>query len=378
MLGQYPWDPERMFGGVEAAMAYLAGELVRFPELDLHVVSCKTETATPQTRAHGAVRVTYLPRQGLGRITFHAREVRAMRRLIAEERPDLVHAHGTGLYAGAAVGCGRPAVITAHGIMFREAQLARTRGDRLRGMLDAAYERWCLTRARNLIALCPYVAREFGETFRGRTFIVPNAVAEGFFRLQRRAEPGRILFTGLVMPRKALADLVRALARVKDALPAAHLRVAGDTGSYPEYYRTVQALAGELGVADRVSFLGYLTEPEVLDEYSRAQCLALPSCQETLPVVVQQAMAAGLPVLSTRVGGVPDIIEDGRNGVLVDKGDVAGLARGLARLLTDGAMAASLAAAARAHADEHFAAGQVARRTLDVYRTILTGNGGAP
>lgn len=375
MLCQYPWDWQRMSGGVESAAMYLGDELAKVQGVDLRIVSCRTEAVAPQTRPRGRIQVTYLPRLRFGRITFHAREIRAMQRLIERESPDIVHAHGSGLYAGAALASRRPSVITVHGIVFREARLARGWGAALRGELDTAYERRCLRRAKHLIALSPYVARELAGLTQARTFFVPNAVCDAFFRLDRRPEPGRILFTGVVSPRKGVAELVRAVAQVRARIDGVTLRVAGHTGLYPEYHASIQSLVRDLGLQDSVTFLGFLSEPRVLNEYVRASVLALSSCQETLPVAVQQAMGARLPVVSTRVGGVPDIIQDGRSGLLVEAGDIGGLARALEAVLTDPPLAAALANAARDYAVKHFSAPSVARRTVEVYRQVVADSG---
>ncbi len=102
-----------------------------------------------------------------------------------------------------------------------------------------------------------------------------------------------------------------------------------------------------------------------------ASVMALASHQETLPAVVQQAMAARLPVVSTAVGGVPDIVQHGKSGLLVPPGDVQGLAVALLRVLEDQALAASLAEEARRYAEEHFRADVVAANVAGVYRQIL-------
>jgi glycosyltransferase involved in cell wall biosynthesis len=104
--------------------------------------------------------------------------------------------------------------------------------------------------------------------------------------------------------------------------------------------------------------------------------MALASHQETLPTVVQQAMAARLPVVSTAVGGVPDIVENERTGLLVSPGDVQGLADALLRVLRNRALADSLAREARAYAEENFHASAVARRVMDVYCQVLNAETG--
>ncbi len=107
---------------------------------------------------------------------------------IAELKPDLVHAHSAGIYGGAAVTCGRPAVITAHGVIGREAQQAWPLlrwPDRLRWLSDARYERWVVGHSQEIIAISPYIVAEFGRRTRARFHLIENPVDESFFAADR-------------------------------------------------------------------------------------------------------------------------------------------------------------------------------------------------
>jgi len=370
ILGQFPSDWERMEGGVESTLVYLVDEMAKLPDVRVQVVTCRPEISAPQTRQRGPARVTYLPRLRLGRITFHRRDITAIQRVIDAEKPDIVHGHGTSVYAGAALQCGLPAVLTVHGVVFRELHYALNLPQRMRGLLDAYYERQCLRRTKYLIALAPYVAREFAGVTQARTWNIPNAVSDRFFALEREPAPQTILFPGVITPRKAVHELVQAVAIVRRTVPNATVRIAGEA-YYPEYFAEVQRIVRREGMEQNVQFLGFQSEDGVLREYAMASVMALASHQETLPAVVQQAMAARLPVVSTAVGGVPDIVQHGKSGLLVPPGDVQGLAVALLRVLEDQALAASLAEEARRYAEEHFRADVVAANVAGVYRQIL-------
>jgi glycosyltransferase involved in cell wall biosynthesis len=376
ILGQFPWDWQRMEGGVESTLLYLVDELAVLPDTQVQVIACHPWIATPEVRERGAVRVHYLPRQRRGRITGYREDIAAIQRIIDAERPDIVHGHGTSVYAGAALQCGRPAVITAHGIVFRELNYAMNLAGRLRGMLDASYERRCIARARYLIAIAPYVQREFGATVRGRIWNIPNAIADGFFAIEPKPTPDTILYPGVVTPRKAVDELIEALSLVHESVPDVQLRIAGETRYYPGYVARVRQIVVEKGLEANVQFLGFQSEDGILREYASASVLALASHQETLPVSVQQAMATGLPVASTAVGGVSDIMVHEKSGLLVKPGDMRALADAMLRLLQDQPLAQSLAARARQYAEANFRASVVARRVRDVYQEILDGERG--
>jgi glycosyltransferase involved in cell wall biosynthesis len=120
-----------------------------------------------------------------------------------------------------------------------------------------------------------------------------------------------------------------------------------------------------------VSFLGWLDEPAMQAEYSRCACLALPSWQETAPVAIEQAMAAGKAVVASDVGGVPHLLAGGQAGLLVRPDDTAGLAEALQRIVQDGSLRQRLGQRARSEAEQRFRASVVARQTVAVYQRCI-------
>ena len=158
-----------------------------------------------------------------------------------------------------------------------------------------------------------------------------------------------VLLVARLVEKKGVDLLIRAAALLRMRGADFVVRIAGDG---PEWAR-LQRLAHELGVADQVSFLGPLTESEVRAEYGRATVFALP-CQvlpngdrDGLPNVLLEAMAHGLPVVSTTLAGVREAVVDGESGLLVAPRDEVGLADALERLLADGVLRARLGANAR-------------------------------
>ena len=131
--------------------------------------------------------------------------------------------------------------------------------------------------------------------------------------------------------------------------------------------------ARELGVAERVRLLGPLPWEEVRARLGRAGVFALPSIRlpsgrmEGIPVALMEAMASGVPVVSTRLSGVPELVRDGETGLLVEPGDPAGLARAMATLLDDDELAARLALNARKLVERSFSLTHEAERLGDLF-----------
>jgi glycosyltransferase involved in cell wall biosynthesis len=157
-----------------------------------------------------------------------------------------------------------------------------------------------------------------------------------------------LVFAGRLGPQKALGTLLQALVDVPDA----RLVVAGDG---PER-EPLEGLARTLELDGRVSFLGAVSRDRVLRLFGAADACVLPSAWENLPHTVVEALAVGCPVIATSVGGVPEVVRDGENGLLVPPGDPGALASAIARLLSDHALRGRLAAAApgsvAAHSEE--------------------------
>ena len=130
----------------------------------------------------------------------------------------------------------------------------------------------------------------------------------------------------------------------------------------------LEQTARDLGIADRVRFLGTRDDPEVF--YREADLVALTSRNEGTPLTILEAMAAGVPVLATAVGGVPDLLGDDR-GVLVPPGDVRAFVAALSRLAGDAALRARLAAAGRAFVRERYAKERLVRDIRELYERLL-------
>jgi colanic acid/amylovoran biosynthesis glycosyltransferase len=161
-----------------------------------------------------------------------------------------------------------------------------------------------------------------------------------FPRLVRPAAPEtvRVLFVGsLGDERKGVEDVIRAFAQAAHDRPHLELRLVG-TGRLQDRFA---ALARELGVAGRVAFAGYVQHPELWREYQAAQIFCHPSVtppdgdKEGIPGTIVEAMATGLPVVTTRHAGIPEMALDGEHGFVVAEHDVAALARGIGRLADD-------------------------------------------
>jgi glycosyltransferase involved in cell wall biosynthesis len=190
-----------------------------------------------------------------------------------------------------------------------------------------------------------------------RVTVLPNATARTASALSGRGqgEALHILFLGRLGPRKGVPELLRALADPQ--LSDRHWRttVAGD-GSVDTY----RSYAAELGLDGRITFPGWVGPAAVAEMLADAHVLVLPSHAEGLPMSVLEAFAAGVPVICTPVGGLPEVVVNEGNGLLVPTGDIRSLTNAILRLLDDEPLRMRMAAGAfgtwqRDHSIERYA-----------------------
>jgi colanic acid/amylovoran biosynthesis glycosyltransferase len=170
------------------------------------------------------------------------------------------------------------------------------------------------------------------------------------------AAPPTFVAVGRFTPKKAPQLTLKAFAEARRACPGARLRMLGEGPLLAE----CRALAAELKIEDAVEFLGARPHAAVREEVRRARAFVQHSVvaesgdSEGTPVAIIEAGATGLPVVSTRHAGIPDVVVEGETGFLVEEGDVEGMAGHMARLALDAGLAASMGRAARRRVETHF------------------------
>lgn len=366
-------------GGAERALATLVAGLdpLRF---EVEVVCDGRGPALEAYRRHAA-RVSCLD-------LAHVYDIRAVARLCAVMRrvkPDIVHTHlwTADVLGGAAARLARvPALIsTVHGgyhIPIDEPELVRARRRTLGRVYRGAY-RWF----DRVVAVSRYVADDLVDrpgihVDRGRITVIHNGVdvenVEGLARLARgNGGPGlppsrpRIISVANLIPMKGQTELLRALPTVIAEIPGVHCVLVGDGPDRP----ALEALTRRLGLVEHVTFTGKVVDPYDLVLDGDVFVLASRAA-EGLPMALLEALALGKPAVVTRAGGILEIVEDGRTGLVVPSRDPAALAAGIVKILSDGALARRLGEAGRETVARRFPARTMVQRTEELYVDVLS------
>jgi starch synthase (maltosyl-transferring) len=223
--------------------------------------------------------------------------------------------------------------------------------------------------------------RDYAEQVIGlppaRLVVVPNGIDLARYTLKTPqaagtgSQPVQIGYVGRLDPVKGVTHLLGAAALLRESAPslAWALTLVGDGSERA----ALEAEAAALELAERVRFLGARSDvPALLPTFD---LLVLPSLYEGMPNVALEAMASGLPVVATAVGGTPEVVLHGETGLLVPPAEAAALAGALAALAVDPARRARLGAAGRARVERHFTIDAAVRRTEALYRDLLARKG---
>ncbi|WP_221324803.1 glycosyltransferase family 4 protein [Actinoplanes sp. L3-i22] len=267
----------------------------------------------------------------------------AIRRIIRDEKIDLVNAHGpVPLFADLARRAAGdvPFVLTYHAGRMRKGSLAPD-------LVLATYEGMLLAstvrRSQELICASEHVGDDLPKLFSGRQTVIEPGADLDLFRRTPVPPEQRIVFSASLEKAtayKGLADLLHAVARLAPSLPDVHLEVAGSGTAEQDYHE----LARRLGISERVTFAGYLSGERLAEAYRRARVLCLPTHFDNYPTVIVEAMATGRPIVATRVGAIPMFVSEGGSGLLNEPGDIDALTGSLRTVLTDYDLAARLGA----------------------------------
>jgi len=178
-----------------------------------------------------------------------------------------------------------------------------------------------------------------------------------------------VLFVGTVTPRKGVLELVEAAESVVRRCEGVHFLIVGDTELEPDYVGQVEETVGTAAIEDSVTLTGFVSEEELLACYELADLFVLPSSEEGSSVAVTEAMAAGLPVVGSRIDGIRQQVDHGTHGLLVDPGDVTGLAESISRLVSNDRARHDMADAIESRA-RSLSWERVTDRMLDVYAEV--------
>jgi glycosyltransferase involved in cell wall biosynthesis len=212
------------------------------------------------------------------------------------------------------------------------------------------FEKRAVARSKNVFVVSKYWRDVLKREYDHESVITYNGLDSSDFKPlpKRRSVVPTVLFVGGLELRKGLEDLLRAMKLVVGRVPNARLIVVAKAGFRgTDRWSKYESMARRLGLTDIIDFHESVDQDTLLGFYSDCDVLALPSKNEGWGLALMEAMACGKPVVATRVGGIPELVENGAQGLLVEAGDVEGIAESITKLLIDPELSAKMGRAGK-------------------------------
>jgi len=290
-----------------------------------------------------------------------------VRRILARLRPDLLHAHYASSYGFIAACTGfHPLFLSVWGSDIYKAP----KRPHLRPLV-----RHALKSADLIGSSSRDMAREARRCLppgsRKEIVVTPFGVDTGFFHPPPELTPDPVVGTVRQMkPVYGLEYLLEAFAFLREQIPGARLIMVGEGYSRP----ALERLASRLGVRDGVTFTGFVPPGELLPLLHSMRVFAVPSLSESFGVAALEAQSCGLPVVASRVGGLPEVVQDGETGYLVPPSDSGALFQRLLELLQDYRLCHSMGTRGREFVLDSYEAGAAGERMKECYARLLKNN----
>ncbi|MDD4939404.1 MAG: glycosyltransferase family 4 protein [Candidatus Omnitrophica bacterium] len=232
-------------------------------------------------------------------------------------------------------------------------------------------EEWWIRRANRTVGLSSAIVdltRTYYKIRLNNIPIVANPIDSSVFNTKEAAHnKGYVLYVGRLEYRKGVQVLIRAIPKVLEKLPQTKFLFIGSDCGMKHY---LLDKTQELGIKVSVDFIDQVSRQELVSYYRQSALCVVPSIWENHPYVVLEAMACGKPVIATAAGGIPEIVKDKFNGLLVPPGSVLSLKDSIVELLTNEEMRETLGKNARKYIEDKYGRGQVIRHTLDIYKGL--------
>lgn len=364
-------------GGLERYVMDLAAALRQHGEWRVILAASGPANAAPIERDEVGGQVIYrLARQvSWSNTPFSLRWRRDLETIMEREHVTLVNAHApvVGLADAAARAAGdRPFVLTYHaGPMGK----GRLRTDIPIWLYERGLRRLMLRRSDLVICSSAWVRDCLGADVLTKGLTIGPAVDLDRYVPGLTGPGNGILFVGALARNteyKGLNELLFAVAQLRLRGVPVPTVVVGDGAARAGYERRCR----ELGIDELVTFAGFLDGDDLVRAYQQAQALVLPTTNDSLPLVLLEAMACGTAVVSTRVGGIPDLLGENERGLLIEPGNRAQLIDAVRDVVTNRALAARLGAAGRAEVQAKYSLARQAELTLDAYDRALRAHRG--
>ena len=382
-VGPYPLSADCIRGGVESSVFGLANELAKSHVVD--VFDYPRLAGKDTVDRHGSLTIHRY--ENIGKYNQDAidRGKEVLRDIVALH-PDIVHIHGTGNFSGTLYSAikfyGIPILLTVHGLLHVEKKNALRKRPSLKHLyqliMQSRAEFDVINQAHHIIVDTEYVSKQIEQLYARKKinnlpwmYVVPQGIQSKYLSLSSmQTKAPVILSVGSISQRKGHLFLIKAFEKVHSKIPTARLIIAGSLAE-ETYLAKMREEIEICRLQDSVDILPNIPQEELLQQYKTASIYALHSQEESQGIALVEAMAAGLPVVSTTVGGIPYVVKDEESGLLSEYSDIDSFAHNIIRLLEDKNLRDKMAQSAREIA-QNYSWKNIAQAIETVYNRVIS------
>jgi glycosyltransferase involved in cell wall biosynthesis len=338
-------------------------------DVEVDVLYGKRSPSPDESRQDGSlhyvpVPYTKLPIPGMGG-AYLGRAI-ALSREIKRRRPHVVHAQGTERESGLVAALGKsPSLLTLHG-NFRE--IARVMKARPFSYLwlNSRLEEFAIRRVSGLLCISTYTQKAVSD-LNDKLWTLPNAVHPRFFEIVNKPVEGRVICVAGIGHRKNQLAFLKACDSYAETNPSFKLEFWGPANEDHPYFI---AFRNELSSRPWAQYCGSASVSDIPEIMTTADVLALPSLEDNCPVVILEAMAAGIPVVASGVGGIPDLVTNGKTGFIASPDMLGTQVDMIGKIIGNRKLRGELSENSKTEAQERFTSKAVAAFHVEVYKDL--------
>lgn len=356
-------------GGGFTAASNLVNSLLKIDQkMDIHIVSFSNKSITIKENGY-TLHLLKLEKFPTSQYWYLPK---ILNDKILKIRPDIVHLHFTYPPYSFVTHLNIPVIITVHGLSSVRVKGSYPKSDylNLKFILYPYFEKKALRNASRVITVSQW-AKEESDKLIGvdsKTVYIPNGVN---YKKYCNIEPMQIshpsiFFIGRLVKFKGVDILIKSLQIVKKVYPDIHLYIAGNG---PQS-RNLKSLSRDLNLDSSITFLSFLSEEDKLKMLKSADIFVVPSRIETFGIVILEALASGIPIVASNTGGIPQILDNGKYGLLAETENSEDLAQKIIALIKNKSLRDELSEKGKQRAKE-YSWDNVAFRTTELYSSIL-------
>lgn len=377
-IGQYPLNPTLIRGGVESSIYGLVGELAESIN-QVTVIDIPRLNGFDTLETISGVRV-YRFRNNGKRQKDSSKRIPDIIEVVSRLKPSICHIHGTSIFCSnllkALNSKGFSTIITVHGLARVEKKKALFQHISLKNIYQfithSFAEMRILSTVEQAIVDTGYVkdmVAHYGIARLPQMEIIPQGINERFFHLSCSRSSRDLLSVGAFTKRKGHLFLIKAFEILCQRVSDVHLTICGSL-SDREYYLAIKEYVYGSACRDHITLQTDISREELYSMYTNAHVFALHSQEESQGIALVEAMAVGLPIVSTRVGGIPYVVSHGITGLLSDYGDIVSFADSLERVFQSDDYWGFLSKNCRS-ASSIYNWNSIANRVVEVYHSII-------